>query len=639
VPAMTGSQLWQVKGGSSGGGILVREGQQLASAELPLRLATGAVIRQKELRGERLHFELVTGDGPSSGWVSLKMKGRDLVVPFSGDVAAGAPAWLRPSAVKGKILMLSVPWKGHMVHLRRIGQWFIGRPGFEVHIVCFPEYEVEFRDLGFQVHVSENDENQAVQFFKSLEDVFREVAQSDEAVAGLSMLGMTVETLAAAKDKGEDPFAAYFSFCFRVTGAVKPDVVLGDGFCTWNDLVAAYCHVQGVSFIPVHSPGIPEDWGQDKAQDGKAGDIIKQLGIDPQLLGKALGMPPEFIMGAQSDPSKVNPQDMTLMGAMQSVLTLPPEMVAFMGGPISKKLKLPIKVTNQLLKARADAASPAEIYPSTRNMVGTSTTRPRSLFTSPLLPLPAPLENGELQRDRKTFEETLGSVVAPDLLSWLFCEDEPGPVVYVAFGSIVRPSKDTVRRLAEALDGGEDWRVLWVLPESLEQHLPSPRPAAGRWRVERFVPQADVLKCNRVKCFLSHMGANSTTESLVCGVPMMCCPFYLDQHQWAAAVTDHLKAGLTVSKSASPEEFRAVLRRLLNEPSFAERASRSSRVMRAQADAVLEKLGPEMAPPAGTKLGPGSSVCAAAILACLAKESPDVLFQIMDETTKSAEEA
>ena len=37
----------QVVGGASGGGILVREGEKLGSAELPTRLATGAIVRQK----------------------------------------------------------------------------------------------------------------------------------------------------------------------------------------------------------------------------------------------------------------------------------------------------------------------------------------------------------------------------------------------------------------------------------------------------------------------------------------------------------------------------------------------------------------------------------------------------------------
>lgn len=266
--------------------------------------------------------------------------------------------------------------------------------------------------------------------------------------------------------------------------------------------------------------------------------------------------------------------------------------------------------------------------------MGQQENRERSLFTSPLLPLPVPLENGELQRDRETFKATL-STVDEDLLQWLFSDEEKGPVVYVAFGSIVRPNQDLLRKLAEALDGGDEWRVLWVLPEELQQHLPHYNP--GRWRVEKFVPQADVLKSNRVRCFLSHMGANSTTESLVCGVPMMCCPFYMDQYEWTKTVCEHLGAGLMVRKASPCEEIREALRRLLNEPLFSERARRISRVMRAQADAVLEKLGPQMLAPEGSHLGAGASVSAALILSSLAKESPDFVFQAVADTTKSAE--
>ncbi|CAE7027512.1 UGT76C4 [Symbiodinium sp. CCMP2456] len=76
---------------------------------------------------------------------------------------------------------------------------------------------------------------------------------------------------------------------------------------------------------------------------------------------------------------------------------------------------------------------------------------------------------------------------------------------------------------------------------------------------------------------------------------------------------------------------------LLNEPLFSERARRISRVMRAQADAVLEKLGPEMVAPEGSHLGAGASVSAALILSSLAKESPEFVFQAVAETTKSAE--
>ena len=52
----------------------MREGEKLNSAELPTRLSTGSLVRQQELKGERLCFELLCGDGPHKGWVSLKLK-------------------------------------------------------------------------------------------------------------------------------------------------------------------------------------------------------------------------------------------------------------------------------------------------------------------------------------------------------------------------------------------------------------------------------------------------------------------------------------------------------------------------------------------------------------------------------------
>merc|ERR1740129_1820521 len=73
------AQLWEVVGGAPSGGILVREGQDLKSKELT-RLCTGAIIEQVELVGERLSFKRVSGLGPAKGWVSLKVKGADIVV-------------------------------------------------------------------------------------------------------------------------------------------------------------------------------------------------------------------------------------------------------------------------------------------------------------------------------------------------------------------------------------------------------------------------------------------------------------------------------------------------------------------------------------------------------------------------------
>lgn len=78
---------WEVVGGADKGGIVVREGQGLSSTQTADRLSTGAIVEELELKGERLHYKLVTGTGPAEGWVSLKVSGKELLVK-KGEAAA-----------------------------------------------------------------------------------------------------------------------------------------------------------------------------------------------------------------------------------------------------------------------------------------------------------------------------------------------------------------------------------------------------------------------------------------------------------------------------------------------------------------------------------------------------------------------
>ncbi|CAK9115108.1 unnamed protein product [Durusdinium trenchii] len=72
--------MWEVVGGGDKGGILVRAGQGTSSEQLPERLSTGAIVEELELAGERLHYKLVTGQGPASGWVSVTLKDKALLI-------------------------------------------------------------------------------------------------------------------------------------------------------------------------------------------------------------------------------------------------------------------------------------------------------------------------------------------------------------------------------------------------------------------------------------------------------------------------------------------------------------------------------------------------------------------------------
>merc|ERR1712232_196490 len=72
--------IWVVVGGVDKGGIIVREGKDLNSAERA-RLQTGATVREVEKAGNRLYFRKVTGEGPDDGWVNIKLKDKALLTP------------------------------------------------------------------------------------------------------------------------------------------------------------------------------------------------------------------------------------------------------------------------------------------------------------------------------------------------------------------------------------------------------------------------------------------------------------------------------------------------------------------------------------------------------------------------------
>jgi len=92
-------EIWEVVGGADRGGIIVRAGPDLSSRQLPRRLATGALVARAELAGERLCFRKVAGEGPESGWVSVHLRDKALLVPAPDLPAANAPASPVPALV------------------------------------------------------------------------------------------------------------------------------------------------------------------------------------------------------------------------------------------------------------------------------------------------------------------------------------------------------------------------------------------------------------------------------------------------------------------------------------------------------------------------------------------------------------
>eukprot|EP00930_Biecheleria_cincta_P062664 TRINITY_DN48119_c0_g1_i1.p1 TRINITY_DN48119_c0_g1~~TRINITY_DN48119_c0_g1_i1.p1 ORF type:complete len:521 (+),score=159.50 TRINITY_DN48119_c0_g1_i1:86-1564(+) len=92
--ASAARQRWEVVGGADRGGILVRTGLELKSPEAASRLATGSLLEELELVGERLRYRRLTGSGPLEGWISITLKDKVLAcrvsassLPEEGEVA------------------------------------------------------------------------------------------------------------------------------------------------------------------------------------------------------------------------------------------------------------------------------------------------------------------------------------------------------------------------------------------------------------------------------------------------------------------------------------------------------------------------------------------------------------------------
>lgn len=148
---------------------------------------------------------------------------------------------------------------------------------------------------------------------------------------------------------------------------------------------------------------------------------------------------------------------------------------------------------------------------------------------------------------------------------WLDALEQP--FVYVTLGTVFN-GPEVFRPLLDALDGSISALVTTgrnVDPLSL-----------GRWspnvRVERFVPQAQVLP--RCAAVVAHAGSGSVLGALAHGLPLVLVPQGADQFDNAARCAAAGAAVVIRPEELTADAVRLALRRVLDEPSFAEAARR-----------------------------------------------------------------
>ncbi|XP_075668308.1 7-deoxyloganetic acid glucosyltransferase-like isoform X2 [Castanea sativa] len=124
-------------------------------------------------------------------------------------------------------------------------------------------------------------------------------------------------------------------------------------------------------------------------------------------------------------------------------------------------------------------------------------------------------------------------------------------VIYVSFGSISTMTKDEHMEFWFGLVNSKK-RFLWVLRSDAiagehdrnEVPIELVEGTKERGYIVSWTPQEEVLDHHAIGGFLTHSGWNSTLESVVAGLPMICWPYFGDQQLNSRFVSEVWKLGL-----------------------------------------------------------------------------------------------
>ncbi|XP_028548835.1 7-deoxyloganetin glucosyltransferase isoform X2 [Dendrobium catenatum] len=164
-------------------------------------------------------------------------------------------------------------------------------------------------------------------------------------------------------------------------------------------------------------------------------------------------------------------------------------------------------------------------------------------------------------------------------LDWLDGR-EPQSVVYVNFGSITVMSKEQLVEFAWGL-ANSGFNFLWVVRPDLLKGESAVLPPEfleeikERGMMTSWCAQEELLRHSAVGVFLTHSGWNSTLESLIAGVPMICWPFFAEQQTNCFYSCTDWGVGMEIDNRVRRVEVEGLIREMM--------AGEKGRVMRKKA--------------------------------------------------------
>lgn len=189
-----------------------------------------------------------------------------------------------------------------------------------------------------------------------------------------------------------------------------------------------------------------------------------------------------------------------------------------------------------------------------------------------------PLHTHLVKRTRLEIESTPPQRASSDSLwqedksciTWL--DKQPlRSVIYISIGSLAMM---TMEQLVEFWHGlvNSGVQFLWVrrpnsivgedLAGQIEEELLEATKERGC--LVSWAPQEEVLAHPAIGGFLTHSGWNSTLESLMEGVPMVCWPYFVDQHVNSRFVSEVWKIGIDIKDTCDRVVIEKMIKDLMD---------------------------------------------------------------------------
>lgn len=155
-----------------------------------------------------------------------------------------------------------------------------------------------------------------------------------------------------------------------------------------------------------------------------------------------------------------------------------------------------------------------------------------------------------------------------ECLKWLDSK-QPNSVVFVNFGSWVAMTHEQLIELAWGLANSKQ-EFLWIIRNDLVSDdkaavLPPEfvSEIEGRGMLASWCPQDQVLNHPSIGGFLSHMGWNSTLETVSAGVPILCFPISADQQTNCWFACTKWGIGMEIDNDVKRDEVEMLVRELM----------------------------------------------------------------------------